>query len=476
MNVSRNKDRPDLCIVGAGSAGLAAAAAGAQLGAKVVLIERARMGGECLNSGCVPSKALLAAAHAAHGARQAGRFGVDAEPRVDFARVQAHVQGVIAAIAPHDSRERFEKLGVEVIAAEARFTDARTLQAGERTLRAHRYLIATGSDPKTPLIEGLEKLRYFTNETIFDNTVLPEHLVVLGGGPLGMELAQAHLRLGAKVTVIEHGQAMPKDDAELARPLLQSLAAEGLHIRERAAVKKVEADGANVVLTIEEAGQSSRVTASHLLIAAGRAPRTANLGLERAGVEFSDRGIQTDARLRTSARGIFAAGDVVDGPRFTHVCSYHAGIVVRNALLRLPAKLDYAALPWVTYTDPELAQVGMSEEQATKKHEAVQVLRAPYENSDRAQAERQTQGLLKLIANKKGRVLGASILGARAGELAPLWGLAIARGLKLSHIAQLIVPYPTFGELNKMAASEFYKPKLAHPALHALAGLLAKLP
>ncbi|MDQ3195994.1 MAG: FAD-dependent oxidoreductase [Pseudomonadota bacterium] len=469
--------RPDLCVIGAGSAGLAVAASAAQLGARVVLIERARMGGECLYTGCVPSKALLACARAAQSARQAVCYGVDAEPRVDFARVRRHVQSAIAAIAPHDSRERFEKLGVEVIEADARFVDARTVQAGEKTIRSRRFVIATGSDPALPKIEGIEGVRHFTNENIFDNETLPEHLVVVGGGPLGMELAQAHRRLGSRVTVLELGKAMPEDDPELARPLLQALAAEGVAIREDAKLIRVETESEGVALTVEEAGQHSRVLASHLLIAVGRAPRVKNLGLEQAGVKYQDKGIVVDARLRTTARGIFAAGDVVDGPRFTHVCSYHAGIVVRNALFHLPAKLNYAALPWVTYTDPELAQVGMTEEQAKKKFgEKVQVLRVAYADNDRAQAEGKTEGVLKLVATGKGQVLGASIRGVHAGELAALWVLAIEQGLKLKQIAQTLVPYPGWAELNKAAAVEFLKPKLRNPALHRLVRILSWLP
>ena len=470
-------DRPDLCIIGGGSAGLATAAAAAQLGARVVLIERGRMGGECLNSGCVPSKALLAAAHAAQSARTAARFGVHAQPRVDFAQVCAHVHGVIAAIAPHDSRERFEQLGVEVLAAPARFTGPRTVQVGERVIHARRTLIATGSAPRLPPIEGLDRVPYFTNETLFENSRLPEHLVVLGGGPLGMEMAQAFLRLGSRVTVLEQNQCMPKDDQELTRALLRSLAAEGLTIREGAKVLRVQAEGDGVVLSVEEAGQASRVSASHLLVATGRAPRTADLGLELAGVAFTDKGITVDARLRTTARGIFAAGDVVDGPRFTHVCSHHAGIVVRNALFHWPAKLDFTALPWVTYTEPELAHVGMTEDQASKKlRDKLKVLRVNYAENDRARAEGTPDGLLKLIADAHGKVLGVSILGAHAGELAALWVLAIQRGVKLSQIAQLMLPYPTLNELSTLAATAFYKPKLASAALHRLVRLLVRLP
>lgn len=467
----------ELCVIGAGSAGLAIAAAAAGLGIRVALIERERMGGECLNTGCVPSKALLAAARAAHSARQASMFGVDAEVRVDFARVRRHVQEAIKAIAPHDSAERFERMGVEVIPGQARFVAPRVLECEGRRIDARKVVIATGSDPDIPKLLGLERVRYLTNETIFDHETLPNHLAVIGGGPLGIELAQAFRRLGSSVTVLEHQTAMPMDDPELARPLLRRLAGEGIAIREKAEVQAVEQDGDGVALTVKESGQTTRLHASHVLVAVGRAPRVTGMDLEQTGVRYSDRGIAVDARLRTSARGVYACGDVVEGPRFTHVCTYHAGIVIRNALFHVPARINYASLPWVTYTDPELAQVGMTEQQARERHgDDVQALRAPYEMSDRAQVERQAEGLLKLVARKNGRVLGASIFGAHAGELAPLWVLAIERGLRLRHLAQMIAPYPTWGELDKTVAANFMKPRLFGGLVRSLVPLLSRLP
>lgn len=467
----------DLCVIGAGSAGLSVAGTAAGLGASTVLIERARMGGGCLNTACVPSKALLAAARTAHTVRHAGIFGIDAEPRVDFARVHQHVHEAITAIEPHDSAERFERLGVEVIRADARFLAPRVVLAGNRTIKARRVVIATGSEPEVPPIRGLDRVRFFTNEDIFDNESLPGHLIVLGGGPLGIELAQAHRRLGARVTVLERSKAMPNDDPELARLLLRHLAAEGIAIREGAEVKGIEPDGNGVVVTVEEAGQVSRVEGSHLLVAIGRRPRVDGLDLGRAGVAYSDKGLVVDARLRTTARGVYAAGDVVSGPKFTHVCTYHAGIVIRSALFYLPSRLSYASLPWVTYTDPELAQIGMTEEQARKHHGAdVRIARVHYADNDRAQAERRPEGVLKLVARRNGRVLGASILGAHAGELAPLWVLAIERGLRLKDMAQMIAPYPTWGELDKAAAAEFVKPKLFNDLTRRVVRLLSRLP
>ena len=472
----------DLCVIGAGSAGLTAASFAAQLGAEVVLIERDEMGGECLNTGCVPSKALLAAAKTAHGIRTSGRFGITSittsEPAIDFAAVHRHVRSVIAQIAPHDSVERFERLGVKVIRAEARFVGPRVLMAGDHRVRARRVIIATGSSPAKLKIEGLEGIKYFTNETIFENTELPEHLLVLGGGPLGMELAQAHRRLGAKVTVIENSKAMQKDDPELVARLLKVLAGEGVTIRENAKVTHARAIDVGVRLNVDEGGQKSEIEGSHLLIAAGRSARIASLDLDRAGVRYSDQGIEVDRHLRTSARGVYAIGDVVaKSPRFTHIAGYHAGVAVQNALIFSYAKTQYDALPWVTYTDPELAHVGASEDEARKLHgDDIQIVRAEMNDNDRAQTELSTGGAVKIVARKNGRVLGVSILDSHAGELVHLWVLVIQSGLKLSQVARMIAPYPTLGEANKMAASEFYKPKLFNKWSRRLIRLRALLP
>lgn len=469
--------KTDLCVIGAGAAGLSIAAVAAQLGARVVLIERSQMGGECLNFGCVPSKALLAASKVAHAVRNAHLFGIDAVPTVDFKRIHAHVRSAIDAIAPHDSVERFEKLGVTVIQGNARFAGPREIVVGDRIIRAHRTAIATGSAPVVPPIPGLDQVRYFTNETIFDNDVLPEHLIILGGGSIGVEIGQAYRRLGSEVTIVEREKPMPRDDQELARSLLKHLADEGVVIRERSSVIAVAQDGQGIKLTIEEAGQPTQLRGSHLLIAAGRSARTAGLSLESAGIKYDQTGIIVDKHLKTSTRGIYAAGDVIDGPRFTHVCSYHAGIVIRNALFRLPAKIDYRSLPWVTYTDPELAQIGMTEEAARKVHgEDLKVVKVPFSASDRAQSERGTAGAVKLVAHNRGQILGVSILGAHAGELAHLWVVAIEQKLSLRSLAQMMAPYPTWGEVNKMAAAEFSRPLLAHPMTHLLVRALSWLP
>jgi pyruvate/2-oxoglutarate dehydrogenase complex dihydrolipoamide dehydrogenase (E3) component len=324
----------DLCVIGAGAAGLTAASIAAQLGARVALVERGEMGGECLNTGCVPSKALLAAAKTAHGIRASARFGIEAgQPRIHYGAVHRRVHQVIATIAPHDSVERLEGMGVKVIHAEARFVAPRVLMAGEQRVRARRVIIATGSAPAMPKIADLDSVEYFTNETIFDNTTLPKHLLVVGGGPIGIELAQAHRRLGARVTVLEDSKAMPHDDRELVTRLMQVLADEGVTIRENAKVHAVRRGDSGIVLSIEEGGRKSELEGSHLLVATGRSAKVAPLDLDRAHVRFTDHGIVVDLHLRTTARGVYAIGDVVaEAPRFTHVAGYHAGVAVRNAL------------------------------------------------------------------------------------------------------------------------------------------------
>ncbi len=453
----------DLCVIGAGSGGLTVAAGASQLGASVVLIEKGRMGGDCLNFGCVPSKSLIAAARAAETVRQAGRFGIGAgEPRVDFARVRDHVHGVIQTIAANDSVERFEGLGVRVIRDTARFTGPREIAAGDKRVRARRFVIATGSSPAAPPIPGIEDVPYLTNETIFDNSVSPNHLIVIGGGPVGVELAQAHRRLGVKVTLLEMFTILAGDDPELVDIVRTRLRADGVELREGAAVEGVEQKGKGVAVTVAVARDETeeRIEGSHLLVAAGRRANVDGLGLEAAGVEYGPGGVTVDARLRTTNRRIFAIGDAAGGPQFTHMASYHAGIVLRNALFRLPAKVDPKAVPRVTYCDPPLAHVGMDEVEAAKAHRHIRVLRWPFHENDRAQTEHQTDGLIKVVTTRGGRVLGASIVGARAGDLIQLWILAVGRKVKLGDIAQMIAPYPTFGEVSKRAAASYYTPKL----------------
>jgi pyruvate/2-oxoglutarate dehydrogenase complex dihydrolipoamide dehydrogenase (E3) component len=451
----------DLCVIGAGSAGLAVAAGAAQMGADVVLIEKGRMGGDCLNYGCVPSKSLIAAAKAAHAIRHAGRFGVDGhEPEIDFQAVHYHVKGVIAAIAPHDSQERFEGLGVRVIRAPARFVGPQEVEADGGRVRARRIVVATGSSPAIPPIAGLAEVPHLTNETVFDLTERPEHLVVIGGGPIGCELAQAFRRLGAAVTVLEMLSILPKDDPAAVAVVRAQLRADGIDLREQVSVKAVARDGNGVAVTIEKANGAQRINGSHVLVAAGRRANVDGLDLEAAGIAYGPKGIKVDARLRTSNRRAYAIGDVVGGLQFTHVAAHHASVVIKNVLFKLPAKVDDRAVPWVTYTEPELAQVGLTEDLARQRGVAVQAVRWSFQENDRAQAERETAGFVKALVDGRGRIHGATIVGERAGELIQPWVLAISSGVKIGAIAQLIAPYPTFGEVSKRAAGSYYTPKL----------------
>ncbi|MCI4661213.1 MAG: FAD-dependent oxidoreductase [Neomegalonema sp.] len=453
--------KTDLCVIGAGSGGLSVAAGAVQMGARVVLIEKGEMGGDCLNYGCVPSKALLAAGKAAQAHRQGAAFGIAPhEPVIDFAAAMAHVRSVIGAIAPHDSQERFEGLGCTVIRAPARFVSPQAVEAGGQRIEARRFVIATGSAPFVPPIPGIESVPYLTNETIFSRSECPARLLIIGGGPIGMEMAQAHRRLGAEVVVIEAQKALGKDDPDLAAIALAALRSEGIDIREGVGVTGVAPDAQGGVALMLSDG--STLSGSHLLVAAGRKPNVEGLGLEEAGIEFSRRGISVDAGLRTSNRRAFAIGDVTGGLQFTHVAGYHAGIVIRRALFRMFwAKASTAHIPWVTYTDPELAQVGLTAAQARAQlGERAQVIDWSYADNDRAQAEHATTGRMKLILDQRGKVLGASIVGKNAGDLIAITALAIAKGLKAADLSGMVAPYPTLGEMPKRAAGQFFVPKL----------------
>ena len=462
----------DLLIIGAGSAGLSIAAGAAQLGVRVALVERDRMGGDCLNSGCVPSKALLAASHAAQTIAAAHRFGVHAAPPIiDWDAVRAHVAGVIATIAPTDSEARFEGLGVTVLRAEARFTAPDRVEVGGKSLTAKRFVIAAGSRALVPPIPGLTETPHWTNADLFALTEKPDHLLILGGGPIGLEMADAFAGLGCAVTIVEAAAIANRDDPDLVSGLRAALTERGITLLEGTAVASVE-PGPVLVLA-----DGRRIAGSHLLVAVGRVPNLEDLNLPAAGVPVSRLGVITDRGLRSPGnRRVFAAGDIADpigiGPRaFTHVASYHAGIVIRRAVFRLPAKLDYAALPRVTYTSPELAQVGMTEAEARAAGHTITVLRWSLSENDRAIAERDTAGVVKLIVSN-GRVIGAGILAPHAGEMIGQWTLAIARKIPLSALAGLIAPYPTRSEAGKRAAGLYYADKLFSPRVKALVRFL----
>ncbi len=465
----------DICVIGAGSGGLTVAAGASQMGARAVLIEKGKMGGDCLNYGCVPSKALLAAGHAAAAVPAGARYGVNGSaPQVDFNKVHDHVHGVIAAIAPNDSVERFEGLGVEVVQAAARFTGPRELEAGGRRIRAKWFVVATGSSAAVPPIPGLDEVPFLTNETIFERTAAPEHLVIIGGGPIGCEMAQAHRQLGARVTILEMFRLFANDDPEAADVVRQRLRRDGIDILEGVKVVRVAKAGNGIAVTIEEDGKQRDIAGSDLLVAAGRRANVDGLGLEAAGIAFTPKGIEVDDRLRSTNKRVFAIGDVAGRYQFTHVAGYHAGIVIRNILFRLPAKVDDSAIPWVTYTDPELAHVGLSEAKALDNGTEIRVLRWPFAENDRAQAERRTDGFIKVIASPRGKILGATVVGGHAGELLLPWVLAMGQGIKIGAIAGAIAPYPTLSEVSKRAAGSFFTPKLFSPRTRKIVRFLMR--
>ena len=467
---------PDICVIGAGSGGLTVAAAAASFGVSVVLIEKGKMGGDCLNYGCVPSKALLAAGKQAQSMRSGSKFGIaPAEPQVNFKSVMAHVKSVIAEIAPNDSVERFTALGVRVIQAEAKFGDKRTVFAGDHEVRARRFVIATGSSALVPPIPGLSDVDYLTNETLFEQERLPTHLIIIGGGPIGMEMAQAHRRLGAEVTVIEAFAALGKDDPETASIILSALRAEGISILENTKVVSVERRGKlGVRVHVEGPAGATVVDGTRLLVAAGRIANVGGLDLEKAGIQFDRRGIKTGSNLRTTNSRVYAIGDVAGSLQFTHMAGYHAGLVVRSILFRLPIKENRAIIPWATFTEPELAQVGLSEPEAKKSGVPFKILRWPFSENDRAVAEHKAAGLIKILTSPKGRILGVSIAGHGAGEMINMWALAVSKGLGVRDIASYVAPYPTMSEAGKRAAVSYFAPLARSPRLRKLIGFLRR--
>ena len=468
-----NKLKTDVLVIGAGSGGLSVAAGAAQMGARVVLLEGHKMGGDCLNYGCVPSKALIASGKAAYAQQHAMQYGVqNAEGIADYAAAKDHVKSVIEQIAPVDSQERFEGFGVQVIREYGRFISATEVQAGDTVITARRIVIATGSSPLVPRIPGLDTVPFETNETLFDLREKPQHLLIVGGGPIGMEMAQAHTRLGCDVTVIEGAKALGKDDPELTALVLKKLRAEGVTIEEEAKASEIKGKAGEIEVVIED-GRSIKGT--HLLMAVGRKSNTDKLNLEAAGIETTRTGIKTDSGMRTTNRKVYAIGDVAGGMQFTHVAGYHAGVIIRSMLFGLPSKAKSTHIPWATFTDPELAQVGLTEEQARDTHgDKLEVVRFNYNHNDRAIAERKDEGFIKVMV-VKGRPVGASIVGHLAGELINMWALALANGLKMSQIAAMVAPYPTIGEINKRAAGAYFTPRLFdNPTVKKIVGLVQR--
>ncbi|MGE3229634.1 MAG: NAD(P)/FAD-dependent oxidoreductase [Hyphomicrobium sp.] len=465
----------DICVIGAGSGGIAVATMAAAFGRKVILVEKHRMGGGDL-AGSIPSKALVASARRAEALRTAAPFGVaPVEPQIDHRAVYQHVRAVVSAVAPNDSVERFTGLGVKVILGAARFLDKRTLLAGDYRVSARRFVIATGSSPAIPDIPGLDTCPYDTIDTIYDIDRKIPHLLIVGAGPIGLELAQAHARLGSRVTIVDKGRALGSDDPESTAVVLKALRAEGIDVREATTVERVVGMAGYVRVHLAGTSGADTVDASHLLIAAGRVPNLSDLNLPAAAVKTGSDGIVVNGGLRTSNNRIFAIGDVTGGPRFSHVSSYQAEIVLRRALFRLPASFDPALVPRVTFTDPELAHVGLTEEEARAQKHRINVLRWPFTENDRAHAEHQTEGHIKVVITPKGRILGATIVGPNASELIQIWALALAQRLGIAAMAGYVAPHPTFGEIGRSAAQRFYAGLPAKRSIRRLMDFLAKL-
>jgi len=450
----------DLVIIGGGSAGLVVASAAAQLKAKVALVERDRLGGDCLWVGCVPSKSFIHASRIAYEVKHADRFGIYCQnPKIEFAKATGHVQNVIATIQPHDSPERFAGLGVEVIFGAGKFVDRHTFEVNGRTLKARAFVIATGSRPAVPAVPGLEAAGYLTNEQVFSLTERPDSLAVIGGGPIGCELGQAFHRLGSQVTIIaSRDRLLPKEDPEAAEVVQQQFKSEGIHILTQTRVEKVEVvEGKKYLWAGDE-----KIVVDEILLAAGRQPNVESLNLEAAGVEVAKQGIRVNDKLQTTNPRIYACGDVIGGYQFTHVAGYEASVVLKNALFFPLSKANYRVIPWATFTDPELARVGLTEQQAREQYgEDVYILKQDFAGVDRAQAEAATSGFAKIITRGNGEILGAHLVGAAAGELIHEIVLAMSNRLKVSALTGMIHVYPTLAEVNSKAALQLTKQKYA---------------
>lgn len=442
----------DLVIIGAGSAGLSFAAGAVQMGAGVVLIEGGEMGGDCLNTGCVPSKALIEAARRAKGAASAKNLGVSChDVTVDYASVMHHVRETIASIEPHDSQERFEGLGVRVIRGYAEFASKNSIRVGNETVTARRIVVATGATPIAPPINGLDTVAYFTNETFFENRNRPDHLIIIGGGPIGVEMAHAHAQLGIKTTLIESFEILPREIAKTREIVRTKLLQDGVTVFENCDVRSIKENGAIKSITL---GDGQMVKGSHILVATGRRANVQGLNLSAAGIETTDVGIKVDDSLRTTNRAVYAIGDVIGQEQFTHLAGYHASLVVRSALFGLPAKVRKNHIPRVTYCDPEVASVGDISDGT-----GIETYRVTYDGLDRAIAGARTDGFAQIWV-KNGRVRGATIVGAQAGELIHFWSLVIAQNLKLSKASSVITPYPTLSDINKKLIGAYFTPRL----------------
>ncbi len=454
----------DLGVIGGGAAGLTVAAGAAQLGVKVLLIDKEnKLGGDCLHYGCVPSKTLIRSARVRHLMARAGDFGLpeaDLMP-VDFSKVAARIQSVIDKIQVHDSVERFNSLGVEVLFGAPRFTDNHSISLNGNRISAGSWVVASGSSPAIPSIKGLADVPYLTNVDIFSLQELPESLIVLGGGPIAVEMAQSFQRLGTKVTVIQRSsQILSREDEDMARYVMEGLTEDGVRFVLGSRIHEVYESGDKIRVRLESESKLQTVEGRHLLVAMGRTSNTQGLGLEEAGVKLENGSVEVDARMRTSVPNIYAAGDVTGKYRFTHAAGYEGGIVVSNAVFHLPRKADYTWLPWCTYTDPELASVGMNEAAARKAGIEYKTVIEEFSSSDRALAEGEARGRIKLLLNKKEKPIGCQIVAVHAGELLSEWVAAVNGKVGLATLAGAVHPYPTLSEMNKKVAGKLLGEKI----------------
>jgi len=450
----------DIVVIGGGAGGLVVAAGGASLGAKVALVEKHKMGGDCLNYGCVPSKTLLKSAKVAHLMRTASDYGVPSHnPVPQIADVMERVAGVIRGIEPNDSAERFRGLGVDVIFGDGRFTAPDCFEVNGRKLTARTFVIATGSRPGVPPVPGIDTVPYLTNETVFNLREQVPSMIVIGAGPIGCEMAQGFGRLGTRVTVVDVApQIMPREDADMAQVVRTQMEHDGIDFLLDASIIRVDGAKHDISMLVRSKDGTERtLQATHLLVAAGRRANVEGLGLEAAGVEVEKGKITSDANLRTTNPHIYVCGDVAGGLQFTHLAGHHAGVLLRQAIFRMSWAKPSPHVPWATYTDPELARIGLSETEAKKSGSAYKVYRFGFDDLDRARTEGETEGFAKVITDPKGKILGAAIVGPHAGEVICEYVLAVNKGMKLNELAGIIHIYPTFAEINKRVADQRLK-------------------
>jgi len=455
----------DIGVIGGGAGGLTVASGAAQLGAKTLLVEKEQeLGGDCLHFGCVPSKTLLKSAHVYHLMKNSRKFGLPTVvvPPVNFSAISQRIRSVIGTIQHHDSKERFCKLGARVEIGQPRFTDDHSIRLNGNTYSAKTWVIATGSSPAVPPIKGLAQLPYITNREIFSLDHLPESMVILGGGPIGVEMSQAFCRLGTRVAVVNRSpQILTKEDPDMADSVKEVLGSEGVKFYLNSAIEEVKDLGREKEVRIKTGqGGSISLKAETILVALGRKANTEGLGLEDIGVKFDHRGINVDNRLRTSLKHIYAAGDINGGFQFTHAAGYEGGIVVSNAIFHLPRKVDYTFLPWCTYTDPPLGSIGMNEKSARAAGIGYNVWMEEFKDNDRSLAEGETVGKIKMILDDKEKPIGVQILGPHAEDLLNEWVAILNGKVKLSTLAAAIHPYPTIGEINKKVAGSYFSPKI----------------